>query len=212
MIKKIFILFICVLSINAINAQSKTDVEDVFKMQLFLNKKNSIFRNMNHSVIKNDSLYNIFKNLIDLKIDTLQVENNLEGILYDIDYKFYKVSDARTSFNRKFINDDFRYLNISFGMDNFFILAVHQKTGASYRLAGFDTNDFLGFLSDFKEKYNHQNMKNLKTTTFLNNYKVQDLDFKCMYKGLRSKEIDRNKYPCLERCNDPVSMHQFSTK
>ncbi len=189
-----------------LNAQSKTDVEDVFKMQLFLNKRNVIIDKKSNSIIKNDSLYNLFKGLINLKIDTLQISNKLEGLHYDINFKFYKIHQSTISYKKELINQQYNYIGIVCWDPDYCILAINQKTGASYRLAGFDTNDFLSFLSDFKEKYNHQNKKNLKTSTFLNNYKVQDLDFKCMYKGLRSKEMDRNKYPCLRRCNDPMGI------
>ncbi|WP_306353305.1 hypothetical protein [Flavobacterium sp. '19STA2R22 D10 B1'] len=205
-ISSFVLLFIFCFSMHNLKAQSKTDVEDVFKMQLFLNKRNIIFTRGDNSAIKNDSLYKSFKNLISLKIDTLKIDNDIEGLQYDMNYKFYKIKDLNISYNKELVGHENSYISVVCWDPDYCILAINEKTGASYRLTGFDTNDFLSFLSDFKEKYNHQNKKNLKTSTFLNNYKVQDLDFKCMYKGLRSKEMDRNKYPCLRRCNDPMEI------
>jgi hypothetical protein len=62
-----FILFFCVLSGFA---QVKTDAQSIFKMWLFLDKENSDYRGIDTSVSKNDSLYNAFRHLVNLKLDT----------------------------------------------------------------------------------------------------------------------------------------------
>ena len=211
MIKKILILFFISLSFSHhLNAQSKTDIEDVFKMQLFLNRKNVVFRTMDTSIVRNDSLYYSFKDLISLKIDTLKLENNLSFL--EEDYKFYRVQETGINYNRKLASDEFRYLNIGCWMNGSYIIALNQTSGISYRLMGFDNNDFLGFFSDFKEMYRKSNVKKLKVSNFFKNYKVEDLDFRCLYNGLRSKEINLEKYPCLKKCSDTFSMHQFNKK
>lgn len=202
MIKKLAILLLFIISLSNGYAQSKNNIEDIFKMHLFLNKKNSIYRNMDSSIVKNDSLYKVFREILNLKITMLKVENRLMGFLEE-NYNFYKLSEEGITYNRELKKNEHSYLP-EVMINSYFVLAVNISTGASYRLAGFDTNDFMNFLSDIKENYLNGNMKRLKTKYFLNNYKVEDLNFKCLYEGLTKEEIDRNKYPCLERCSEPL--------
>jgi len=206
MIKKIFLLFFCALSFNNLNAQSKTDIESIFKMQLFLNRKNVQFRTMDSSIVKNDSLYKVFEEVTNLKIDTLKLENKITGD-FEEEFQFFKLSIDEIRNNRKLINDEFQYIGFGSGMCDFYILALNRKTGISYRLSGFDVNDFFGFLSDFKVSYFNSTGKKLKTSKFIKNYKVENLDFECLYKGLKIDGIDRKKYPCLMRCSDRIKMH-----
>lgn len=206
MIKKLPILLLFIISLSNGYAQSKNNVEDIYKMHLFLNKKNSVFRNMNSSISKNDSLYKVFREIVIIKIDTLKMDNSLSGFLEE-NYQFYKLSEKNITYKREFKKDEYSYLIPEVMINSYYVLAVNTSTGASYRLAGFDINDFMMFLSDFKENYLNGNMKRLKTNYFLNNYKVEDLDFNCLYEGLRKKEIDRDKYSCLKRCSEPLRIN-----
>ena len=88
-----------------------------------------------------------------------------------------------------------------------YVIAINPRTGRSYRLSGFNGNDFLGFLSDFKEEFKQKNKSRLSNKKFLKGYYVEGIDFNCLYKGLKAQEVDRYKYPCLIRCSDPVSIH-----
>lgn len=204
MINKI-LLIVC-LSCNLLNGQTKSDIEDVFKMHLFLNRQNVVFRTMDSSIIKNDSLYNSFKNLISLKIENLRIDSALDGI-NDEFYKFYRVQDSGIIYKRELFNDESKYLSLSCWMNGSYILAINQKTGASYRLKGFDINDFLGFLSEFKVLYFNNNSKKLKNLKFFNKYKVEDLDFNCLYEGLRNEKLNIEKYECLKKCSEPIKLH-----
>src|SRR5258707_704040 len=66
---------------------------------------------------------------------------------------------------------------------------------------------FLGRVNvDFKEEYNKGEKKSLPTRRFLNLYKVEKLNFECLYKGLTAKEIYRDKCPCLKRTGDIASV------
>lgn len=203
--KKILVSFFCIFGFTTLYAQSTTSIEDIFKMQLFLNKKNSIFREMDYSVSKNDSLYSVFKETVKIKMDTLKVSNHLKGQLNE-EYCFYKVSENNIEYIRKFNKDEHRYLLIDIMQNCYFILGVNKQTGTSYRLAGFDNNDFLSFLNDFKENYLFSNMKKIKTKTFLKGYEVSNLDFLCLYSGLRRNEFSRSDFPCLQRCSEPIKI------
>lgn len=200
------ILLILCLSCNLLNSQIKTDIEDVFKMHLFLNRQNVVFRTMDSSIVKNDSLYDSFKNLISLKIETMRIESALDGI-DDEHYKFYRVQDSGITYKRELIKDESKYLSLSCWMNGSYILAINQETGASYRLKGFDTNDFLGFLSEFKVLYYNNNSKKLQNSFFFKKYKVEDLDFYCLYEGLRSEKINIERYACLKKCSEPIKLH-----
>lgn len=206
MIKRIYTIIFCAFCIINIHSQSKTDIEDTFKMQLFLNRKNVLFRTMDYSIVKNDSLYNVFKEITVLKIDTLKLDNKIPDNFED-EYKFYKLSIDNIKNSRKLVNDEHQYLGLGSGICSSFIIALNLKTGINYRLAGFDTNDFLGFLSDFKEMYFKTNYKKIKTSKILKYFKVEDLDFKCLYEGLKKDNLDREKYPCLQRCSEPIKLH-----
>ena len=76
----------------------------------------------------------------------------------------------------------------------------------TYRLKGFNGNDFLSFLRDFKEIYKRKTDKAISSNKLIKKYKIPDVNFKCLYKGLRAKNIDIQKYPCLIRFSDPVQI------
>jgi hypothetical protein len=190
-------------------AQLKTDAKSILKMQLFLNNRNVDFRGIDPKVLKNDSLYNVFTDLIDLKLDTLKITGKYEitTSVFAPKYHFYKINVKNKSniiYKRELYNDEGQYIGLNSGFYNIYIIGINLVTGKSYRLLGFDTNDFLGFLSDFKELYKEKQGEKLTTKQFLKDYKVDELDFECLYNGLKSEEIDRKKYPCLGRVNDPI--------
>jgi hypothetical protein len=193
------------------NAQLKVDAVSIFKMQLFVDNKNSNFRGMDSMVIKNDSLYKAFSDAVDFKLDTLKITGNWEltKSVFATHYQFYQLlayDNQKKSHTQNIIYK--RKLNSNeeqfFMIGGSCVLAINQKTGLSYRLKGFNSNDFLNFLSDFKEAYKESTGDKLSTSEFLKNYKVYGLDFQCLYQGLKQDNIDRDKYPCLKRISDPV--------
>ena len=204
MINKLLTLF-CLISFNLFG-QSKNNVEDIFKMELFLNKKNTSYMDTTNSISKNDSLYKKFKEILNIKIEKLKIDNKLSGFLEN-DYQFFMLSEKNVSYNKSFDAKEYRYLQIEMMIDSYYILAINIKTGANYRLAGFDSNDFTNFLLDFKEQYLISNSIKLKNSTFFNKFKVEYLDFKCMYDGLKSEQLDREKFTCLKRCSDPFKIN-----
>lgn len=182
-------------------SQIKTDAVSVFKMHLFLDHKNVKFKESD-STIKNDSLYKAFTDVAILKLDSLAItgDYNLTKSALIPKYKFFQLKEH--SYKKK-LNEKELQLFWIFG-DNVSSIAINQETGKSYRLLGFDTNDFLSFLSDFLEDYKEKQGEKLTVKQFFKNYTVDKIDFECLYNGLRNNEIDRKKYPCLVRASDPV--------
>ncbi|CAM4097453.1 hypothetical protein FLBR109950_15830 [Flavobacterium branchiophilum] len=213
--KKLIYISIVLLNFYNLSAQLKTDAVSIFKMHLFLNNKNVKFRGMDSTVVKNDSLYKTFTDVINLKLDTLKIKGsfNLTTSVFAPKFAFYKISlndrenkdfTNNISYKRNLTSGEDQFLGIFSGVFTSFILAINRETGESYRLIGFDTNDFLGFLSDFKEEYKEKDGNIISTNNFLKNYQVEGIDFKCLYEGLKSDKIERKKYPCLQRVSDPI--------
>ncbi len=188
MIKKIILLLIITISFSSL---AQVNLQETFKMQLFLNKKSSI------EIINSD--FKAFSEAIVLKIDSLEVKNSLLGSLHD-KFTFYKADVA----DIKPISQKSKPFDVScYEGSYYYILAINNRTGMSYRLAGFETNDFISFYNDFASLYNGINANKLKIRDFLKNFKVENLDFKCLHDALTSSNIiDRNKYPCLKKCED----------
>ncbi|KAA5536541.1 hypothetical protein F0919_02415 [Taibaiella lutea] len=202
--KKILIILFFISSINSLNAQKNTDPVSLFKMMLFLDKDNVVFRGMDTNVVKNDSLYDVFRDYYNISFDTLKPNNNLALRDY---FQFYRLDIRKLKGNRKLQNNEAQYIGIFTGTMQEYILAMNLETGICYRLQGFRGNDFLMFLTDFKDMYKEKEQKPLSNSTFLKKYNVDGLDFECLYKGLRAKDYDSEKYPCLKRCSDPFKAH-----
>lgn len=205
----LFIILSCIWLYS--NAQLKIDAVSVFKIHLFINSKIEIIKGVDSTIVINDSLYKAYSNAIDLKLDTLKVTGNWEltKSVFSSQYQFYQLlayDNQKKSYTQNIVYK--RKLNSS--EEHFMIikgsciLAINQKTGLSYKLKGFNSNDFLNFLSDFKEAYKESTGNKLSTSEFLKNYKVDGLNFECLYLGLKQDKIDREKYPCLKRMSDPV--------
>lgn len=185
-------------------AQNKTNEIDVFKMLLFLNKKNVFQTN---EIIKNDSLYINFSKSVIIKPKTLKVSGlyDYTESVYAPQFSFFEVDINSSGYSIKTNLDTikYKYLELYFGTLTKYIIGIN-KNGKSYRLMGFENNDFLGFVNDYIEEYNSMNDKKIDTKQFLKNYFVEELDFNCLYKGLRENIVDRKKYPCLKRVQDPL--------
>jgi hypothetical protein len=190
---------------SGVKAQSNVDANFLFKMWLFSDRES------NNEFSKSDSLFIAFSTATELKLD--KIECDLFGISYH--FYFLRLYDIK---NNKFINNvSYSRTIASNEIKNFiipvnkyigqYVISVNPKTGRSYRLSGFNGNDFLGFLSDFKEVFNQKNKSRLSNKEFLKKYYVEGIDFNCLYRGLKAKKIDKKNYPCLIRCSDPVSIH-----
>lgn len=201
--KKILIIIL----VNSIcYCQEKNDIESIFKMHLFLNKTNIKSKDKEDGVIKNNYLYEVFFEDIILKIDTLKSNVNTHSNSQDnFDFQFFKINIKEIKHNKIHKKYD-KYTSLTLGMSNYFILALNQSTGISYRIAGFDTNDFFSFLRDYKALYKKKYGVNFSTSKFLKKFKIEEIDFDCLNEGLKKDEINYYKYPCLKRCNDPIKI------
>ena len=201
----------------AVSAQLKTDPQSIFKMFLFLNRSNVSFRGMDKRVSKNDSLYKAFSEVTYLKLNKLKVLKNRfekQTAVPEFDYYELKMYDTakkdytnNVTYKRTLTSNEGQFFGVYIGGCDEYIIAINRTTGDSYRLKGFNINDFLAFFVDFKEVYTNQSYtekgeEHLNIRKFLKNYQIEDLDFECLYDGLTSKEIDRDKYPCLKRVAD----------
>jgi hypothetical protein len=201
-LKVVFILtFLCNLNLYG---QSKTKAEDIFKMHLFLDKKNITRSDLEKNVIKNDSLFDSFKKNCSIKIDTLKMYSNIY-LPIDGSFKFYVISDIE--YKNELSKVEMWFLKIDLNLDYKYVIAINESTGRSYCLSGFNNNDFFVFFSDISNAYRSFYFKKLKISNFLKNYKVENLDFECLYKSIKSDVIDKERFPCLKTPNDSFSIH-----
>ena len=197
------VCMILIFSCVTLKAQFNVDVEDIFKLQLFLDKKSST-HSSTKNIVKNDSLYQIFSNSIELNIDTLRVESKLYEFIDP--FQYYKIDLRNTTQKLSRENSEIQSLSLFHGLNTICIIAINPKTGLVYRLKGFNDNNFLTFLRDFKEIYKRKTDKAISSNKLIKKYKLPDVNFKCLYKGLRAKNIDIQKYPCLIRYSEPVQI------
>jgi hypothetical protein len=209
MIKASIIFILLFLYSLNLFSQSKTNSKDIFKMHLFLDKINISRSDLDKKIVKNDSLYDIFKANVNLEIEELKLVSNL-FIPKNGDFKFYILKDV--FYKDDITKDDLWFIKINLSLDCKYVIAVNEYTGRNYRLSGFNNNDFFAFFYNIKESYKSVNFKKLRNSIFFKKYNVEYLDFECLYKGLKQDCIDKHKFPCLKSCSDAFSLHQFNKK
>jgi hypothetical protein len=209
--RKFKLLFIVAMHSIRLFSQSSTDAESIFKMYLFLNRPN-ISNYDENCISKNDSLYYRFSNVFRLEMDTLAINNYLSNKAfcpkiqyYGIKLGFGEASSLR--YNDTVSSKDLSCFELPFGFHREFVIAIDSVTGQSYRLQGFDTNDFTFFLSHFQKVYKENSGRRLKFRLFIKKYHVTGLDFKCLYGFNRKNNPTSNKYPCMKRVNEPIGIN-----
>jgi hypothetical protein len=202
--KTINFLVIIFFTTISLFSQSMTDAEDIFKMHLFLDKQNISRNDIEKNVVKNDSLFNAFKKNCIIIIDTLKIEAP-KYLPLDGDFTFFMIKNI--DYKKDMTKSELWYLKVDFNLDYKYIIAINKETGRSYCLSGFHKNDFFIFFSDLSKAYRFFNFKKLKISFFLKNYKVENLDFECLYKGLKKREIDKDRFPCLRTPNVLIRLH-----
>jgi hypothetical protein len=174
------------------SAQNTTNAKALFKMWLFLDKLNVRDLEDTSKVSKDYLLFLAFYDVIELKLDTLTSQG-----FNALNYKFYSMSLDSLQLKKIPIKQEKELLLFAGGFKTF-VIGVNHQTGQSYRLVGFNGNDFLSLLSDLKET------NSVSNSMFFRNYKVEGLDFTCLYEGLRAKKKNIKQFPCLKRCSDPI--------
>jgi len=203
--KKIFLLVFLSCFFLYKYGQDKIEIESIFKMQLYLDPSIYIYSSKNDSLYKNDHFYGDFSKNTVIKFDTLK-SNNI-----DEKFKFFLLKLDIIQFNTTTENlekSDIEW-GVFSGLTSYFILGVNIESKQSYRLFGFKGNDFLNFMSDYREYHNSSNLREyMSDKQFLKECAVEKIDFNCLYKGLHDKNWNRNKYPdkypCLKRVSDPI--------
>ncbi|MCL9768855.1 hypothetical protein NAT47_00320 [Flavobacterium sp. HXWNR69] len=199
-IKTLFLL----LSFIAFSQNEKNiDYEHIFKKWIYIEKTSEYILtegSMNTVSIKNDSVFNLFKDNIKLKITDLS--NNLPNK--------YIVKCLLLN-NENVINTNQDLTPYNFDVNSFFynnqcdgklVLVFDIEKGTSYRIAGFNGNDLISLLFNIQEYY-YKNYKKISFKSIIKKHHIKDIDLLCMYKGLKSERlIDYKEYPCLKSCFD----------
>lgn len=187
--KNLSVILFSVLCLFTVKLSSQNRLEEIFKMQLFLNKDYSY----------GDSITSaFFSDIISLKYDTLLITSNFKEVnISFFNYIFLKVEQSNI-----ITNQDKGDFEVWCHDSHYYIIAINLKKGVSYRLAGFELNDFRYFYNDFLREYSTWSDQKLKIKDFIKKVKVEGLDFKCLYEGTANLEIDFWKFPCLKKCGD----------
>ena len=184
-------------------AQYHTDPESIFKMQLFLEKRNATLRDGDSSIVKGDSLYRAFADKTRLVLEALAVTDEYKLDLFPHDFRFYRMHLDSVRIAQSDNSED-QYIGLPSGKFAEYILAIDLMTGHSFRLGGFDQNDLHGFFDAIGEAHESNSDTRFSRKQFLRNYHVTGVDFNCLYKGLKQRKRDTKKFPCLRRVSDPV--------
>ncbi|MFY7988607.1 MAG: hypothetical protein ACOVNP_06970 [Flavobacterium sp.] len=199
---KILLLLFLTLSVFSQN-EHKIDYEHVFKNWIYIEKTSGYMpteESSNSISIKNDSIFNIFKDNIKLKISELN--NNLPHryVVKCLILNNQNVIDTNQDLTPYNIDvNSFFYNN---QCDGKLVLVFDIEKGMSYRIAGFNGNDLMSLLFSMQEYY-YKNYKKISFKSIIKKHYIKDVDLLCMYTGLKSERlIDFKKYPCLKSCFD----------
>ncbi len=187
-------------------AQQGTDPEFIFKTYLFLDKENVTSSSLPLQVTKSDSLFNVFMDVTKIEFEELPVSNSLP-YFYSNRYHFYQLKQVSHSIDDVVKS---RYFDVPICQSSPYVICINDNTGVSYRISGFKSSDFLSFLKQFKISYQETHGKRLSAANFLRKYKVNGIDFYCLYKGLRSTGSGYERYPCLNDCTQGGAIGNMS--
>ncbi len=188
------VILFCVSS----HVKNKVSIENIFKLNLFIEEAFEIEKN---GIISPPTLSDLDD--ISFKIDTVISSSHIF---------ISSISDIilfKTNLINKVKEDKFTLLFQGGNCLKYYI-ALDKTNGKFFRLYGFKTNDFLNLLRELRNKSGHKNEKAL-INDFSQTY-GEDLDFNCIYNGLRSKSYDECTYPCLKVCTDGMPAHGCITK
>lgn len=186
------LLIVCFFLLGGIlQGQDKNDIEYLFKLQLFLDAKNRYYP-QDKDIIKTNLLFDNFYQSVETKIDTLNARSDLFDFMDS--FQYYRVNVHNITYK------DGENIPVPTIKCNIYIIALNNKTGLVYRLKGFNGNDFNDYLKEVKKMYSSWDM-NISYRQILRRYKVEDLDFHCLYKNILSQNQNDN---CMIKCSDPI--------
>lgn len=202
-------LLLLLLSSNAFSQnEQKIDYEHIFKNWIYIEKTSGYLpteESINTISIKNDSIFDIFRDNFKFKISELN--NNLPQ-------KYVVKCLILNNENIVDINQDLTPYNLD--VNSFFynnqcdgklVLVFDIEKGMSYRIAGFNGNDLMSLMFNMQEYY-YKNYQKISFKSILKKHHIKDVDLLCLYKGLKTEKlIDYKKYPCLKSCFDEFVVH-----
>ena len=211
--KFVFLSFLQNISLFA-QSQSKIDIKEIFKIHLVLNDRLNVINVMPDSV-KSDSFCMKFQKYNNIKLKKLSVSNQLVCFGED-KFTFYEYTDITILPDKEFEGQNLQMMDFLHNKLSY-VLAVNGETGLCYRLKGFENNDFLNFLKDFNElilSCTFSAHRKYSRKQIFNKYKIENLDFSCLYKGLiKGHNNDTNKsFPCLVKCSDAFIIYDNFVK
>jgi hypothetical protein len=183
-------------------AQKSTDGIFLFKTWFYIEHINNDSRYASDFSVKDSSVFSLFINNIDLKLDTLSSKgfsNQYVFLSLTLNEQVKNATHRSKSLVYNMETEFLSYIVIPAFCDRY-VLCVNKVTGTSYRIQGFAGNDFLSLLMSIKEEFALRYKKQLKTNTFFKDYSAGGIDFKCIYNGLRSGQYNTKKHPCLYNC------------
>lgn len=168
--------------------------------------QNSVAQNYNEEHIERILVsYFIQENIISCqKISDLvgKIKPNIELIAED---NFYNLSLYNFEFgHNSFEQDSSNVDNCVFHTSNClqYMIIYNQKEKISYRIKGFNGNDFLFLIRDLKVESSRK-IKNKELVESLFPL-VDNLDLNCIYHSLLKRNWDSE---CLKVCNKPIAAH-----
>jgi hypothetical protein len=198
--KILYYITLIVCSCHVSFGQAKFDYESIFKMNIFLNQSTDEYSKQ--MFIKNDSVFNNFSKAVSFKLDTLKIERNDNYFFNQFKFLELKLFDKQKGvFTQNVIHNrtvtESQFL-IGVGKGNHYVIALDERTG---KLAGFETNDFIGLVNDFFE-YEKSAMTKKNIQKLFKSLKVENLDFECIYNWFQSNYKNRSNFPCMDKVND----------
>lgn len=214
MFRKIFIIGFIILIVIKSSAQQRSDGSFLFKLWFFIEKPNieydstvkEVFQNFD---VKGYPLFFFFMNNVSINTDTLLSKgfNNTYYFLSVSPSKNISFKDSAREALKKISKGNASFYLLIPSNCNQYVLCINNSTGQSFRLNGFEGNDFFAFLDDVKRTYYFDYHKQLSNSEFFNKFIVNGLDFKCIYNGLTMKGANLQKYPCLNKCASQTGLY-----
>ena len=198
--RTLLVIFIMLLEYKA-SCQKGTDIDFTFKTTLFLEKAN--VSNSKGFEVKNFELLSFFNRYITLNLDTVKSYG------FPVNYLFLRLATkSAISYDKAILKSDSSFLLFIEDGCSEYVLAINTFNGKSYRLKGFNANDFISLFTDIRLDFERSSSEKINIKKFLKNYKVDFVDFECIHKALKSGTYDKRLYSCLNGCEvKPTVIH-----
>jgi hypothetical protein len=179
---------------TSFSQQKAVNVDLIFKLQFFID-----YQNDDYEALRNDSILSVLLNDCEIVIEKVEIEHN-RFVAFPPDFEVYRMLEY------SFKNDIRYYGAIDFFESYSYMIAINNATGRSYRLRGFNSNDFNSFFTDYLETFYFYDRKitKRKIKELKDLISIDGLDIDCLFRSI--SQVGRNviEFPCLRSRNDPV--------